>query len=95
MDTNGDVVLNSSERTNFQIDRGLLVFGGLEIQNIALLDSWKAAGVKKKRGIGKGGRMEVNGFFSERPNDWNARRCDRRFYMRESEVSRLLMVKVC
>ena len=65
MDTNGDVVLNSSERTNFQIDRGLLVFGGLEIENIALLDSWKAAGVKKKRGIGKGGRMEVDGFFSK------------------------------
>ena len=39
--------------------------------------------------------MEVNGFFSKWPNDWNARRCDRRFYMRESEVSRLLMVKVC
>ena len=39
--------------------------------------------------------MEVNGFFSKRPNDWDARRCDRRFYMRESEVSRLLMVKVC
>ena len=79
MDTDCDVVLNSSERTNFQIDRGLLVFGGLEIENIALFDSWKATGVEKERGIGKGRRMEVNGFFSERPNNWNASRCNWRF----------------
>lgn len=65
LDTNCDIVLNGSERTNFQIDRRLLIFGGLKIKNIALLDAWEAVGVKEKRRIGKSGGMKIHGFFSK------------------------------
>lgn len=75
LDAYCNVVLNGSKRTNFQIDRRLLVFRGLKIENVALLDAWKTIRIEKERCVGKCGRMEIDDLFTKRTNNWNTGGC--------------------